>query len=251
MTDTVPERKADKLLHAYIISGGSAAAREAYALRIAMGAVCGGEGKAPCGQCRHCLKAAKGLHPDIAFVEKHEDKKELTVDIVRTLRAEAYILPNEAERKVYIIRAADIMNPEAQNAILKILEEPPAFVVFLLLAENPSRLLPTVRSRCAVMTVKAQERETGSEEAKAFVDTVLSGDKVALAAAVMTFDKIEKQDFPAFLEDVKRTAMDRLRHGRDRERLMKLIDAIAEAEKYQAVNVGRIHISGMMLSRLV
>lgn len=253
MTDNAPVKNIGKLLHAYIISGGSAASREAYAKKIAGEAVCG-EKNAPCGACSNCIKADKGIHPDIIFVEKHEDKKEITVDIIRSVRAEAYIMPNDADRKVYIIRDADIMNAESQNAVLKILEEPPSFVVFLLLAENPSRLLPTVRSRCAVLSVKAEEQEAVSETVEELVNAWEKGDTVEAAAILMALDetkKADKMEFPQILEEAKRAALAKLKNGGNKERIMKLFDAIAEAEKYQTVNVGRVHLTGLFLSRLV
>jgi len=239
-----------KLLHAYIVSGGTAETREDLARVFAKGAVCDGTGRRPCGVCAHCRKADKGLHPDIQIVEKHGDKTELTVDIMRAVRADAFVLPNEAARKVYIIRDADTMNLGAQNAMLKVFEEPPSFVVFLLLAENPQRLLPTVRSRCAEIVVAPEAGGAEDEEAAAFAALCESGDRIAVAERVMQLDKMEKADFERFLPGVKRAAVERIRQGGDTDRLMQLIAAAEEAERYQAVNVGRVHVTGMLLSRL-
>ena len=146
-------RDARRLSHAYILSSSRQEDCLALAGQIAAAAVCQRETDAPCGQCRACRKARSGNHPDIIHVRRLSDSKgqprrELLVEQIRQMAADAYVLPNEAARKVYIVEDADKMNPAAQNAALKTLEEPPAGVIFLLCAENPGLLLPTVRSRC-------------------------------------------------------------------------------------------------------
>ena len=96
------------LSHAYIITGGNTASRAQYARRLAAAYVCDGA-SAPCGVCRHCEKTAAGIHPDIIFLSPAEGKKEILVDQARALRADAYVRPNEAQRKVYAIDPADSM----------------------------------------------------------------------------------------------------------------------------------------------
>ena len=110
-----------------------------------------GEGR-PCEVCAPCRKAAGGIHPDVITVAG-EDGKPISVDQVRKLRTDAYIRPNEAQRKIYLLERADRMNQSAQNAMLKLLEEGPAYAVFLLLAENSGGLLETIRSRCELLTM--------------------------------------------------------------------------------------------------
>ena len=91
---------------------------------------------------------SSGVHPDVTVISGPGEGKPITVDQVRALRSDAYIRPNEGERKIYLLEQADRMNQSAQNAMLKLLEEGPAYAVFLLLAENGGGLLQTVRSRC-------------------------------------------------------------------------------------------------------
>ena len=146
-------REASRLSQSYIIAAPSADDCDAQAARLAARAVCSGVEPKPCGKCRDCRKAAAGIHPDIIDVRRMTDdkgrpKREIMVDQVRAMAADASILPNEAERKVYVIHEAELMNESAQNAALKLLEEPPAWVVFILCTVNSERLLPTVRSRC-------------------------------------------------------------------------------------------------------
>ena len=127
------------LAHAYIVAGPAGSGRHTLAAQMAAALVCSAQPQLrPCGRCSHCRKAAGGGKP-------------ITVDQVRALRTDAYVRPNEAERKVYLLERADRMNASAQNAMLKLLEDGPAYAVFFLLAENGSALLPTVRSRCETL----------------------------------------------------------------------------------------------------
>lgn len=139
------------LAHAYILAGPAGSGKKTLAGLLSAALVCSGEGEAPCGACPNCKKALAGIHPDVITVEPQG--KELVVAQVRDLRADAYIRPNEAARKVYRIYQAQTMNPSAQNALLKLLEEGPGYAAFLLLADNAAALLPTIRSRCQTLTL--------------------------------------------------------------------------------------------------
>ena len=137
-----------QLSHAYILSGPAGCGKHTLASVLSAAMVCTGlEGK-PCGNCPACRKTAAGIHPDIVTVLPEEEGKAVTVDQVRRMRADAWVRPNEAPRKVYLIEQADRLKPNAQNAMLKLLEDGPVYTAFLLLAENAGALLPTVRSRC-------------------------------------------------------------------------------------------------------
>ncbi len=139
------------LAHAYIVAGPAGSGRHTLAAQMAAALVCSAQPQLrPCGRCSHCRKAAGGIHPDITVIAGSGGKP-ITVDQVRALRTDAYVRPNEAERKVYLLERADRMNASAQNAMLKLLEDGPAYAVFFLLAENGSALLPTVRSRCETL----------------------------------------------------------------------------------------------------
>ena len=158
--------RAGTLAHAYILRGETPEARRAAAAALAAAMVCQGEAP-PCGVCKPCQKAAKGIHPDVITIAP-EPGKELTVDQVRRLRQDAYIRPNEAKRKVYILEDTQRMNQSAQNAFLKILEDGPAYAAFLLLTPSPDALLATVRSRCELIRAEASAAERDPElDAKA------------------------------------------------------------------------------------
>ena len=136
-----------RLSHAIVLSGSGDLTDAARF--IAAAHVCEGADK-PCLRCRHCRKVLEGIHPDVTVVRDTEHR-ELTVDAVRALRQDAYIRPNEAARKVYIIADSRQLNERDQNVLLKIVEEGPPYAAFLFCTDSPAALLETVRSRCVLL----------------------------------------------------------------------------------------------------
>lgn len=136
-----------KLPQACLISGPRGSGRHTLAGILCQAMVCQQE-EGPCGRCAPCRKVAQSIHPDVTRITGETEGKPITVDQVRQLRADAYIRPNEGERKVYVLEGVDTMRSEAQNAMLKLLEEGPVYAAFVLLCENPGGVLETIRSRC-------------------------------------------------------------------------------------------------------
>ena len=139
--------------HFYLISGPEGSGKHTLAKLLAEAILCEGSRKS-CGSCVHCRKMASGNHPDFITVEDPEHKN-VAVKIVREIRDDMFIRPNEAEHKIYLFPQE--LGLEGQNALLKILEEPPSYGVFLLLTDNPDKLLPTVRSRCTELKMQSLE----------------------------------------------------------------------------------------------
>ena len=134
--------------HALLLEGPAGSGKRMLAALLAKAAVCvAPAGEKPCGACSGCLKAAAGAHPDIRTEGGDGAARSFHIDTVRELRDSAYVLPNEAPRRVMILAEAQGMTEQAQNALLKILEEPPAHAVFLLTCENRASMLPTILSR--------------------------------------------------------------------------------------------------------
>lgn len=139
------------LSHCYILEGPAGSGKKTLAKLLAAAMECEGDGEVPCGACPACHKIFGGGHPDVITVDS--DKATVPISVIRDMQADAYIQPNEGRRKVYILPRAQDMQAPAQNALLKLLEEPPAYCAFLLLTDNMEKLLSTVRSRAVVLTL--------------------------------------------------------------------------------------------------
>ena len=144
---------AGTLPHALIIEGQAGSGKKLIAMNIAAALACTGKHKegatVPCLSCLECRKVFEGLCPDVIFVNRGE-KATIGVEEARFVREDVKIIPNDLERKIYIIEEADKMTDQAQNALLLTLEEPPSYAVFILLCESVAKLLETIRSRAPV-----------------------------------------------------------------------------------------------------
>ena len=144
----------NRVSHAYILNGERGSGKKMLANLFAMTLLCETGDNEPCGKCHSCKQAESGNHPDIIRVT-HEKPNSISVDDIRTqLNNTVDIKPYQGPYKVYIIPQADMMTPQAQNAILKTIEEPPSYAVFLLLTENAETLLPTINSRCVMLKLR-------------------------------------------------------------------------------------------------
>lgn len=152
--------QANRISHFFLISGPAGSGKKTLAKALSSAILCRGANR-PCGTCAACRKAKEGNHPDIITVTDPEHKS-VAVSVVRAARESMYVKPNESDRKIYIFPQE--MGIEGQNALLKILEEPPAYGVFILLANNPESLLTTVRSRCVELRLTALPESTLREE---------------------------------------------------------------------------------------
>ena len=144
----------NKVSHAYIIHGEKSSGKEFIAKIFSMALQCERGGAEPCNECRSCKQAMSGNQPDIIYVS-HEKPNTISVEDIRAqVNNDVAIKPYSSRYKVYIINEAEKMTVQAQNAILKTLEEPPAYVVILLLVSNLQALLPTILSRCVTLNMK-------------------------------------------------------------------------------------------------
>ena len=145
-----------KVAHFYLISGPEGSGKHTLAKLMAAAILCR-DSRKPCGHCGPCRKVMENTHPDVITVEDPEHKN-VAVKIVRQYREDIFIRPNESDHKIYIFPQE--LGIEGQNALLKILEEPPSYGVFILLTDNPEKLLPTVRSRCRELAMQALPEKT-------------------------------------------------------------------------------------------
>lgn len=143
-----------KVSHAYIVNGEKSSGKEFIARVFAMALQCERGETEPCQECHSCKQALSDNHPDIIRVT-HEKPNTISVDDIRAqVNNDVGIKPYNGPRKIYLINEAEKMTVQAQNAILKTLEEPPSYAVILLLTTNVNALLPTILSRCVVLNMK-------------------------------------------------------------------------------------------------
>lgn len=141
------------LSHAVIFSGDGDLSEAA---RFYAAALLCRESGGPCLRCPACSKVLRDIHPDVLTAEDSEHK-DLSVDVLRKIRAEAFVCPNEGSHKVFLFPDCRRLTVQDQNVLLKLVEEGPSYAAFIFCAENISALLPTVRSRCVEYTVRGQE----------------------------------------------------------------------------------------------
>lgn len=143
-----------KVSHAYLINGEIGSGKKTLAKAFATTLQCESKESEPCGTCQSCVQMDAGSHPDVVFV-KHEKANLITVDEVREqILDDICIKPYKSPYKIYIVPDAQYMNVQAQNAILKTIEEPPEYGVIILLTSNLDKMLDTVKSRCIVLNTK-------------------------------------------------------------------------------------------------
>ena len=192
------------LPHALIFSGPgerTAAARYAAA---AMECV-SGAGK-PCLACSACRKVVQDIHPDVTFV-RDDEHAEISVDMVRQMRSDVFIRPNEGARKIYVFEDCSVLTEKDQNVLLKTVEEGPAYAVFFFCAENAASLLQTIRSRCVeVKTAPMQRAEdadlTAALELARLIAEGTSAKRAALFASLER-DKVKRDALSELFEQVR------------------------------------------------
>ncbi len=149
-TDLVERAARDALGHAYLLCGREGLGKFAFAEHFARGLLCEkrpADGQA-CGRCRGCLLNASGNHPDLKLLTLEEERKSIVIDQVRALIEFFTLKAHYHGRKIGIVYPADSMNTASANALLKILEEPPATALLMLVASRPALLPATIHSRC-------------------------------------------------------------------------------------------------------
>lgn len=244
-------------LHAVIVSSPSLELRHEKALSLAATALCidpTADGDA-CQECRHCKKIFSGVHPDVNVIERQLDsggkpRRELVVDQMRSLIADAQIMPNEAEGKVYIIQDADTMNTSAQNAVLKLLEEPPRGVMFIMCLGDAGRMLPTIRSRCGEININAQEEPDSAEAialAREFINLAIDNKPTELLRFFAANEKLETIQMREFVgAAINEASRLLIENNGSREQMMKILKTAQKAREYLKYNVSVKHTLGML-----
>ena len=221
-----------KISHAYMINGERFSGKEFIADVFAMALQCESEGTRPCQECHSCKQALSRNHPDIIYVT-HEKPGSIGVDDIRTqINSDIAIKPYSSPYKIYIVNEAEKMTVQAQNALLKTLEEPPAYAVILLLTTNVNSLLQTILSRCVILPMKP----VADELVKNFLMTKMQvPDYKAEVCVAFARGNIGKAKHLAASEDfekVKEEALCLLKYVHDMD-VSEMIAAIKKITEYK------------------
>ena len=187
--------------HAYILNGAKGSGRHMIARSFSAALLCEnprqeGDRIEPCGECLSCIQVEAGSNPDLITLER-EKENSIGVGDIRKMRADVRVKPYSAAHKIYIIPDAEKMTPAAQNALLKTLEEPPAYAVLLLLADGTSAFLPTIMSRCVTLPLRPVAEKAvedclmerfGAKEDRARLCARFSGGSIGRAALLLEND---------------------------------------------------------------
>ncbi len=221
----------DKVSHAYIIQGDYDSGKKLMASVFAKALQCEQKGTEPCNHCTSCLQADTGNQPDIIYVS-HEKPNSIGIhDVREQMNASIGIKPYSSDYKIYIVDEAEKMTAEAQNALLKTIEEPPAYAVIFLLTTNLGKLLPTILSRCVVLNIQPVKDELikkhllslGVEERQAEFCTAFSMGNVGKAIRVATSEEFN---------EIKNDCVHMLKYAKDMQ-VYELIQAVKELTKYK------------------
>jgi DNA polymerase-3 subunit delta' len=223
----------NKVGHAYIINGERSAGKEFIAKTFAMALQCENrQDIEPCEACHSCRQAMSGNHPDIIFLT-HEKPNTISVEDIRSqINADVAIKPYSGPKKIYIINEGEKMTVQAQNALLKTLEEPPEYVVILILTSNVSTLLSTIQSRCVLLNMKPVK----DEQLKEFLmETMEIPDYKADICIAFARGNVGKARLLAKSEEfdkVKEEALTLLKNISDME-INEIVAAIKKINEYQ------------------
>lgn len=221
-----------KVSHAYIINGEKSSGKEFIARVFAMTLQCEQGGTEPCNVCHSCKQALSKNQPDIIYVS-HEKPNTISVDDIRAqVNNDVAIKPYSSKYKVYIINEAEKMTTQAQNAILKTLEEPPAYAVILLLVSNINTLLPTILSRCVVLNMKPVRDELVKNY---LMETLQVPDYKADVCVAFARGNVGKAKLLAAseeFENIKADALSLLKYIKDME-MQEIVAAIKRINEYK------------------
>ena len=241
---------ANRIPHAIMIEGENHTESLDLAQYIASAAVCD-KSNAPCGNCNNCHLAQVGSHPDIAYIKTLDGKKFLSVAQIRELRADAFVKAHQASHRVFIIEDAHRMNEQAQNALLKILEEPPKNVVFILLVPSKTMLLDTIISRCVLISLMGVESKDDNctQLAIKFIDLLLSGSEYEMLKLLAPLEK-SRTDTENFFNALALCIASKIKTNQSHA---KLFDKLFDDTKYYldllATNINISLLISLVVSR--
>lgn len=232
----------------------------------------GPERDRPCGVCPACRKVREDIHPDVSAV-RDEEHKFIAVDVVREVRRDAYIRPNEGERKVYLFPDCALLTEQDQNVLLKLVEEGPPYAAFVFCAENPAAVLQTLRSRCVELKLqpKAPQGREEDEEGEALCRCLLKRKRGSAAELAVRLEKkkLSRENLSALLErseallsqalvltyggtagDGDRALAEELGKRLTKTQLVRTIELMKQYRRECGYNVGPGHVLGALAAEL-
>ena len=232
----------------------------------------GPERDRPCGVCPACRKVREDIHPDVITV-RDEEHKFIAVDVVREVRRDAYIRPNEGERKVYLFPDCALLTEQDQNVLLKLVEEGPPYAAFVFCAENPAAVLQTLRSRCVELKLqpKAPQGREEDGEGEALCRCLLRRKRGSAAELAVRLEKkkLSRENLSALLErseallsqalvltyggtagDGDRALAEELGKRLTKTQLVRTIELMKQYRRECGYNVGPGHVLGALAAEL-
>ncbi len=232
----------------------------------------GPERDRPCGVCPACRKVREDIHPDVSAV-RDEEHKFIAVDVVREVRRDAYIRPNEGERKVYLFPDCALLTEQDQNVLLKLVEEGPPYAAFVFCAENPAAVLQTLRSRCVELKLqpKAPQGREEDGEGEALCRCLLRRKRGSAAELAVRLEKkkLGRENLSALLErseallsqalvltyggtagDGDRALAEELGKRLTKAQLVRTIELMKQYRRECGYNVGPGHVLGALAAEL-
>ncbi|WP_300754984.1 DNA polymerase III subunit delta' [uncultured Oscillibacter sp.] len=232
----------------------------------------GPERDRPCGVCPACRKVREDIHPDVSAV-RDEEHKFIAVDVVREVRRDAYIRPNEGERKVYLFPDCALLTEQDQNVLLKLVEEGPPYAAFVFCAENPAAVLQTLRSRCVELKLqpKAPQGREEDGEGEALCRCLLRRKRGSVAELAVRLEKkkLSRENLSALLErseallsqalvltyggtagDGDRALAEELGKRLTKTQLVRTIELMKQYRRECGYNVGPGHVLGALAAEL-
>ncbi len=248
--------KSGRMPHAFLIECDDGDTALSSAWYLAAVCLCEGEDK-PCGNCSSCRLIAGQNHPDISVLAPEKGKKSISVAAVRELRSDAFVRAHSDCGKVFIIDGAHKMNVQAQNALLKVLEEPPAGVYFVLTTPSRALLLETVVSRSTLLMCGAEKTSLKenrvSKAAKEFVSLLDSGSELELLKILYPFEK-NRSEADELMNELEKAITDAVRQNLKNtaklRRLNRLFSDIREYKKQLALNINLALLFSAMVSKI-
>lgn len=225
-----------KIAHAYIIQGERFSGKEFITKVFAAALQCEKQGTEPCGECRSCRQVQSGNQPDIIYV-RHERPNSIGVEDVRSqVNSDIAIMPYSSSYKIYIINEGEMLTDQAQNALLKTLEEPPAYAVLIILTTNLEALLPTILSRCVVLHMKPVQDGLVKEYLKKELMIPDYKADICVAFARGNIGRAKQLASSEDFENIRNEALSLVKNIRNME-LHEVMAAVRKIGEYHQMNI--------------